>query len=171
MIGRTSPVGEVRIGEVWSETDPDLLPHSDLAALRDYWAGKRCDGDDLPRYGAIDPLELKPHLGHLFVARMLDDRSDFRYRLIGTAIAQAHGVDFTGRTVADALGTRQPGFARDVIRAYKVCLREGVPLLAGGKVVWTEKDFLDFRALHLPCSSDGTRRDIVFGKFIRVNAG
>ena len=43
----------------------------------------------MPLRKDIDPLELKDHLGSLNIIECLPERDDFRYRLIGTRIAEA----------------------------------------------------------------------------------
>lgn len=153
------------VAKVTAKLDADLSGLPDFALLRDYWEGKR-RGRALPRFADIDPLELKEHLGRLFVARLLEDGSDFRYTLFGTELTLIHGTDYTGRTVTETFAEYAPGFGPSVIEAYKACLETGRPLLSHGQVVWADKDHLDFRSIHLACSSDGTRRDIVFGKLV-----
>jgi hypothetical protein len=70
------------------EPDPDV---SDNPSFR----GSRA----LPLRKQVDPVELQKHLGSLNLIDCLPDLADFRYRLIGTSVAQAYGRDSTGKTV------------------------------------------------------------------------
>ncbi len=84
----------------WRPYDPARA--SDLAAgLHRYWASKRAGPDDLPARDDIHPEEIKPLLPYIW---MLDfDRATeaFRYRLIGTAVVDGVGKDYTGHTLAE----------------------------------------------------------------------
>ncbi len=153
-----------------SEIDPNLSDNVAFADLRDYWLSK-CDNSAVPTYADIDPLDLRSHLGSLFVAVLTEDGEDFRYRLIGTELTVIHGADYTGRTVTEAFSGRHPAFGASVVLAYEKCLRECQPLRAKGQVIWANKDHISFDSLHLPCASNGNTADIILGKLSFVRAG
>ena len=58
-----------------------------------YWQRKR-QGRTMPSRGDIDPIEIPKLLPHVQLIEAVGER--FRYRLIGTALAQAFGRDYTG---------------------------------------------------------------------------
>ena len=68
-----------------------------LAALYDYWDGKRA-GRAMPARADIDPVEMRAWLGHLLLIEIAED-GRFVYRLYGTAFVDSFGVDMTGRSV------------------------------------------------------------------------
>src|ERR1700736_619243 len=73
-----------------------------LRAALAYWEGKRGDRP-MPQRGDIDPDELRPVLSHLQITEVIDGGSRFRYRLVGTAIVEAFGAEFTGRYVDELM--------------------------------------------------------------------
>lgn len=70
-----------------------------LGFLIDYWHEARRD-DALPTCDAIDPVALKPVLGHVLVCEPVDGGQDFLIRLYGTKMAQSMGRDLTGERVS-----------------------------------------------------------------------
>ena len=146
-----------------SAVDPDLSDNPAFADLRRYWESKRRNGA-VPLRVDIDPLEMKAHLGSLFIAEALPDGADFRYRLIGTNLTEMHGRDFTGRTVTEVFDGVAPGMAQSVIAGYRKILRERVVLRVGGRLLWAGKEHVQFDSLHLPLSRDGRAADLILGK-------
>ncbi|WP_300301365.1 PAS domain-containing protein [Ferrovibrio sp.] len=80
--------------------DPDLghlLPAAqDLLA---YWQAN-CGTRGLPDRSAFDPIALRRYLGNLVIADIeRNDHTDvrYRYRLVGTDLAERSGRDVTGR--------------------------------------------------------------------------
>lgn len=82
-----------------------------LRRAYDYWLEK-CDGRPFPDRADLDPAEIKDVLPHLSIVEVTgsDEQPRFRYRLIGTAVAQAVGRDRTGRFADEALDRRQAEF-------------------------------------------------------------
>lgn len=63
-------------------------------ALYRYWLSRR--GDALPTRADIDPAEIKPLLPYVMIVDIHRDPFRVYYRLVGTAVAHAAGMDFTG---------------------------------------------------------------------------
>ena len=80
-----------------------IAPPSDITSrlvllLFDHWERQR--GARLaPRWRDIDPGEIRPTLPYLSTADLLDSPFDLRYRLVGTAVVNAVGYDFTGQNL------------------------------------------------------------------------
>ncbi|WP_162917017.1 PAS domain-containing protein [Dongia deserti] len=87
---------------VWSPP-PGSLPLDGLRFLLKYWDDAR-DQATMPPVSAIDALALKPVLGNIIILDVLEGGADFRFRLFGTAVAEAARLDWTGRTVDDMGG-------------------------------------------------------------------
>lgn len=147
-----------------AEANPDLSDDPDLADLRDYWERKR-SGRELPRRVDIDPVELKRHLGSLFLVEPLPDFSDFRYRLVGTSIVSILGRDPTGKLVGETFARASPELARAVIEGYRRVLLERIALRVRGTLSWAKREWIRFDSLHLPlAAADGTIL-MILGKF------
>lgn len=86
----------------------DLLNQPGREQIRsffDYWQSKR-KGTRFPGRGDIDPLEISPLLGHVFLADILRETpTDYRYRLVGTAIVEIDG-ECTGMRLSEMLPDR-----------------------------------------------------------------
>ncbi len=65
--------------------------HRDLYEAWDRWRGSR----RMPSYTDLDPAALKRQLPYLMLLR--PEGAHFRYRLVGTQVAEDMGQDFTGR--------------------------------------------------------------------------
>jgi hypothetical protein len=86
-----------------------LIPHR---TLLNFWLNCRRN-DDLPAASEIDPFAFRDAIGETFILEPNDDCSDFRYRLYGTMIVAAIGVDMTGKMISDL-----PGRAGEFFRPY-----------------------------------------------------
>lgn len=65
-----------------------------------YWQHKAA-GRMAPRPRDIDPGEIKRLLPYISISDVLHDPFDLRFRLVGTAIVESTGYDFTGRHFRD----------------------------------------------------------------------
>jgi len=127
-----------------------------LRRFYDIWQGK-CDGARLPKRADFDPLELKEHLGCLFISERAPDGEDFIYRLIGTEIVEAVGTDATGQRMGDVVGN-----PTDELVMF--CAAERQPLRHHGYLVWRKKSYMRFEAVMLPLADDGVSVDRLIGE-------
>lgn len=98
---------------------PADLPHDGHRFLLAQWQ-QACGGRTMPPVSAIDPFTLRAVLGALLILDVLDGGADFRFRLYGTAVAEAMRFDWTGRTVDETRrALKGPGqaFYKAVYRA------------------------------------------------------
>lgn len=111
---------------VWDPGEDDL-PLPALRLLLAWWRARMPRGGGLPPASTrVDPLELRPALGHLMIMDVAPGAADFRYRLFGTAIADRSGFDLTGKFVSQV-----PGPSDAVIwflATYGAAALEGAPL-------------------------------------------
>lgn len=80
---------------------PDTVPELSLPTLRalyGYWAEKR-RGRPMPDRADIDPIEMRPWLGHLMLVERKPD-GDYIYRLYGSAFVDQFKVDMTGLAIS-----------------------------------------------------------------------
>ena len=68
-----------------------------LGLLLDYWSGL-CFGRRMPARTDIDPMDMPRHLlPNILLIQVFHDPLRFYYRLMGTAIADILGEDWTGK--------------------------------------------------------------------------
>ena len=106
--------GEVAL-ETFRTTQPDLvlldeaarpigtvpavtLPGTRIPAFYAYWQSSARPGV-LPDVSAIDPLLMPPEILPFLVVYAIESDSGLRMRLIGTAVVENTGADFTGRVI------------------------------------------------------------------------
>lgn len=76
--------------------------------LHDYWLSKR-GGAALPDRDLIDPAEIKSLLPNILIAEPSYPPFRVRYRLTGSRIAAASGMDLTGRYLDELVAADDDG--------------------------------------------------------------
>ena len=104
--------------------EPDLSDNPHFQDLVARWE-ERKHGRALPLRRDVDPIELKGHLGSLNIIECPPDLTDFRYRLIGTRIAQAYGRDSTGKTVRELYSDSDPEYCDFLLDVYRTVATQG----------------------------------------------
>jgi hypothetical protein len=85
-----------------------------------YWRGKAA-GRAMPARADIDPIDIPRLLPDVMLVERLED-GRYRYRLIGTENARAHGINATGRFLDEVLPG--PEYRAHVLALYDECVRE-----------------------------------------------
>lgn len=111
-----------------------------LAELWRYWNAKR-SARAMPLRKEISPLDIPRLLPHLSLVDRLPS-GQFRYRLVGTAVAEAYGFDPTGKTVDEALPEPRRTTANQHYAAA----------FAGGRAVFTRNCYRTGRVAELVAS-------------------
>jgi hypothetical protein len=130
-----------------------------LRAVLAYWEEKRRDRP-MPRRGDIDPIELRAVLSHLQITEVIDGGSRFRYRLVGTAIVEAFGAEFTGRYVDELISGERDTFVHACYRAVCASRR---PAFVRSKYATTKNIDLTANRMLVPLSEDGTGVNQILG--------
>src|SRR4051794_28258795 len=89
-----------------------------------YWQAKAA-GKAMPSRADIDPVEIPRLLPDLMLVDVLP-KGRYRYRLIGTENAEAHGMNATGRYLDEVLPG--PEYKTHVLALYDECIRTRRPL-------------------------------------------
>jgi len=135
----------------FQDADPRL--HTVFA----YWNEKR-GVRVMPARADIDPAELKSVLPYLMLTDVVDGGVRFRYRLCGTAGAEAFGQELTGRYVDEVMTGRYREFIEGLYRDVVAQKRPVYSISSYGgwrrAQMWTQR-------LMMPLSSDGENVDIV----------
>ncbi|MEQ9331561.1 PAS domain-containing protein [Thalassobaculum sp.] len=123
-----------------------------LTGLHAFWLEKRGDRR-LPARADFPVEELRPWLGHVSLVDVTPAPRRFRWRLVGTGIAEQLGRDATGRWFDDLYeGEILDGY----VRAYTKAVERRQPVFHNGDLEFVGKDFQHFKSVHLPLSDDGT---------------
>ncbi len=127
-----------------------------LHQVYDYWQRKR-GARAMPARRDIDPTELAAVLPHLMVVNV-EPGPRFRYRLFGTAVVEAFGIDPTGKYIDEvmvgAYKTFLLGLYNDLIASKKPVYSTSIYGTKRDTKLWTQR-------LMLPLSSDGDAVDKV----------
>ena len=145
----------------------DAVSHPTLVALHRYWDGKR-GGRAMPARRDLDPSEIVRLLPHIYMVDVHRDPLSFRYRLIGTAIVNFLGRDYTGRAV-DAATYGEGESLNRLLQLFTTVVETRRPVAYKGNIWYVAgRGWREVEALLMPLSSDGTRIDIIFAGYVTV---
>ncbi len=85
------------------ESDFKLETHR---ILWHYWQTLR-GRNDIAVYDAIDPAAFNKAIGNVLLLEPKDDRSDFKYRVYGSSVANSFGAEMTGKYVSEFPGEQK----------------------------------------------------------------
>ena len=123
-----------------------VLFHS-LVQLWDVRRGSRA----MPARRDFPVEDLRPWLGRLALIDVVDDGTDFFYRLYGSGLAERYGMDLTGKRLSEI----SPGIQLEVSSGYYQCFSEARPVFSNLR--YADRDvFWEWQRLLLPLSADGT---------------
>src|SRR5262249_52251927 len=91
------------------------------------------------------------HLRYLSLARVIEGSDDFEIRIVGDAIVQAYGENFTGRTlssIAEFVGDT-------VVAAYQDVVREGSLIVLHGSFERARNHHFRRELVLMPLGADG----------------
>jgi hypothetical protein len=139
----------------------DAIPFKDadarLHAVLSYWSGKRGDRP-MPSRRNIDPLELGPGiLPHLMLVDV-EPGPRFRYRLFGTVVSDAFGMDATGRYIDEVMVGKYKDF---ILGIYGDVVAMKKPVYSTSIYGPQPDRKMSTQRLMLPLSSDGSTVDMV----------
>jgi len=128
-----------------------------------YWRQKCADGR-LPSRAAIDPTEIPRLLPYLVIAEIEASPFRMRYRLVGTRLVEANGLDFTNRYLDECNFAVEPL----LVGCYRQMVASREPVFAYYE--WFKKDWHHRRGAvgatesgFFPLSSDGQDVDLAVG--------
>jgi hypothetical protein len=121
-----------------------------------YWDAKR-EGRTMPRRSDIDPSEIPKLLPRILIVQALGD-GRFRYRLAGTGIVEAFGVEMTGALVGDIA---RGEYRKQLLTIYETAFAARRPLLAYSRYYGIQQTPRNATRLLLPLSPDGRVMDQV----------
>lgn len=125
-----------------------------------YWRGK-CRGPALPGRRDIDMVEIRPDaLPDLFLLDVLraGDRLRYRYRLIGTRMAELAGRDPTGEFVD---GFIDPSRVAEMQAWLDRAVTDPAPWLYSAPIAFKNRDWKWSWRLAMPLAADGKTVDML----------
>lgn len=128
----------------------ERIRHPNLVRLYDYWAERR-RGRTFPSRQDIDPVELRFAIGNMTLLDVLHDPVRFRFRLVGTLMAQRMGFDHTGKMIDEITDVE---YRDSLITAYRQIIDGRRPSTVLYERVIDGKP-RRFEVLRLPLSADG----------------
>jgi hypothetical protein len=140
--------------------EPTASWHPKIRCVHEYWLRIHPGTGNLPGRQHFDPLAVRPLLPNLWMLDVQRDPLRFRYRLAGTRIVEAAGVEPTGEWLDDA----HPNVRRhpEYLDRYRAVVREGKPRWRRGRArLWTNRDYREIENVILPFSADGAQVDLL----------
>lgn len=136
-------------------TEVDAPLHPKNQRLLSYWNGKRA-ADGLVYRRDIDPVELKPLLGGMYIVEATEEGRDLVYRLVGSQNEQRLGMRYMGKRFTECYSAEM---AEHQIAFHKRIFDSGKPAFLRGRLLGIDLEYVEFEASYLPmCRDDGTHQ-------------
>ena len=125
------------------------LPQGPARQLYTYWLECR-HSRTMPAAEFADPQRMpKDLVRHVGVMDVERDPFRFFIRLSGPAVAEATGIDFTGKYVDELSGVGE------ALGRFKWCADNAKPYYFSGDVTWAPVDIKHYSVLALPFGDEG----------------
>lgn len=122
-----------------------------IRKVYDYWAGKKSAGR-LPSRREIDPVDIYDCLSWLMILEAVEGGRDFRIRLAGSQIEEAHDRPLKGLMVGD-LGSGDE--LASVLERFRGVMTTKTPNFHSGSLSMVGRAFIEFDRVALPLAEDG----------------
>jgi hypothetical protein len=139
--------------------------HADIRRLYDYWRAIAPAGR-LPGRIHFDPLDIATLLPRIWLLEVhrgpqFSQGLRYRFRVVGTFIAQFQKSDPTGQWYDEAFPGRP---IEGVMERFGIAAQEGVPVWRRGPArVAPGADWRTIETITLPLASDGVTVDMILG--------
>jgi hypothetical protein len=134
-----------------------------LRNLTELWIS-RCSGDRLPARADFSDDDLRPYFGHMLIVDVVGGQRRFRFRLLGTSLADAAGRELTGKYFDEADIT---GYEPDVLDDYDAVVQLRAPFCKVRSFNPKPDAYADrwksYERLLLPLAADGVTIDRILG--------
>ncbi|MEQ8506620.1 MAG: PAS domain-containing protein [Rhodospirillales bacterium] len=143
---------------VW--LDPEDITEPDHRLFLDYWNELR-GGKFAPAWSDWDWRRIPGNLiPYCFVVDALDGGTNFKYRFWGTAHADIHGIDYTGKLVTDII---PPELAETSRAQYEQACSVRKPVIYMHELTVGKLQLRRIQtSFRMPLSSDGKTVDMLF---------
>ncbi|WP_420405232.1 PAS domain-containing protein [Nisaea sp.] len=152
-------------------TAREIQARAQTAEVRDllaHWISIH-PGDRIPARADFDPLDIPRLLPNLVLTDVERDPWRFRVRVMGTAVVEAMGEDFTGRYLDEVW----PDAGNQLLIRDRIAVAEsGLPNYRYGKSATRFRlDFAPLERVFLPFAADGAKVDVILSAIVYMQAG
>lgn len=146
--------------EGWRYVSADTLTLPSSRAWRGYWDDRR-GRDGHVRLGDVDPALDVPHLIEAVCWIEALDDGDYLYRVVGTAVRDHYGEEFTGKRLSQI---RMRSYEREIKSLFDGMRRDLTPVYMDGYYMRDKTRETKWEATVLPIVNDtGTLARILVG--------
>ena len=138
--------------------EPSQLRHPTNQASLAYWQSQ-CGDRPMPARADLDPLDIPKLLPQVLLIDVNRTQHDFRYRVVGTRLADYMLADYTGKWMSEIEHQRPPS---QVFSACETVVERREPIIGNVPYVGKYADYKTVEALIMPLSSDGETVDMLF---------
>jgi hypothetical protein len=128
-----------------------------LFDLFQYWDRKRAERP-MPARRDLDPTEIPRLLPHLRITEILEGCTRFRYRLVGTAVVETYGADFTGKYTDELYSGERRVY---IERNYRIVHEKKRPMFLRSRYITLKGYDIIANRLLAPLSDNGVEVDMV----------
>jgi hypothetical protein len=120
-----------------------------IRKIYDYWLKKSGDGV-LPARRDIDPVDVYDCLSTLMILEVVDGGRDFRIRLAGSQVEEAHDRPLKGLMVGELGAEMKPTLER-----FQAVVQTREPDFRSSSLAAVGRSFIEFDRVALPLAEDG----------------
>ncbi|MBL4801949.1 MAG: PAS domain-containing protein [Emcibacter sp.] len=136
------------------------LPNDVLRKIYQYWLGMKRDRI-MPSRADLKPEEILSLLPYISLVDVEPETKRYKMRLIGSETVKAMSADMTGKYLDEV-----PLIEALLKQNYDWLVEEKQPYLNFDKLRWSSKSYLEYYALGMPLSENGTDVNmLMFGMF------
>jgi hypothetical protein len=145
--------------------NPSSIDNPTLDFFVRCWNEKRGNRAMPPR-AAFEMRAIKDYVGWICLLDALPGFTDFRYRLVGSRVADYFLSDGTGKTIREMCQGSDKPLGQAMLWVYQKTCRERLPLrISAPAGRWRGRPFPNSDALYLPLSKDGEVADMAMTIF------
>jgi hypothetical protein len=122
-----------------------------IRKVYDYWSSKCRDGA-LPKRSDIDPVDIYDCLSAIMIFDVIDGGRDFRIRLAGSLVEEAHDRPLKGMLLSE-LG--QGTAMTTVLARFQTLVTQRLPDFYSDTLALVGRSFIEFDRVALPLAEDG----------------
>lgn len=126
-----------------------VLSDVKIRKIYDYWLKKSGDGV-LPARRDIDPVDVYDCLSMLMILEVVDGGRDFRIRLAGSEVEEAHDRPLKGLMVGELGAQMTPTLER-----FQSVVKTREPDFRSSSLAAVGRSFIEFDRIALPLAEDG----------------
>lgn len=141
----------------------DDIPVPPMRQIYELWQSKRT-GNQIPARSDFHPAEMKPILDGIHLIDVERNPLRFRARLVGTAVVEMVGAEFTG-----AYFDELPNMEVVLPRLEWITMERKPYLVIDQRLFWGRNDqYTRYHSIGMPLAEDGTNVDMLMFCFAQA---